>query len=383
MSFSMNENAMKIMNTPRSVDLSITNRCNLRCRYCSHFTSAGDVGSDLPKQEWLRFFEELSRCAVLDVTIEGGEAFLRKDLKELIEGIIQSRMRFSILSNGTLITDEIAAFLASTGRCNSVQVSIDGSYPKTHDACRGEGNFERAISGLKCLQRHHIPVTVRVTIHRHNVNDLEDIALLLLEDLKLPGFSTNAASYMGLCRSHADEVQLTVDERSLAMATLLKLNKKYNGRIGAAAGPLAEARNWLEMEQARKENRENLPNCGYLRSCGGVFSKMAVRADGVMVPCLQMSHVELGRINQDDLREVWQDHPELIRLRERRDIRLNEFAFCQNCDYIPYCRGNCPALAYTILGEENHPSPDACLKRFLEAGGRLPEIPEGELSVSS
>ena len=379
----MNENAMKIMNTPRSVDLSITNRCNLRCRYCSHFTSAGDVGSDLPKQEWLRFFEELSRCAVLDVTIEGGEAFLRKDLKELIEGIIQSRMRFSILSNGTLITDEIAAFLASTGRCNSVQVSIDGSYPKTHDACRGEGNFERAISGLKCLQRHHIPVTVRVTIHRHNVNDLEDIALLLLEDLKLPGFSTNAASYMGLCRSHADEVQLTVDERSLAMATLLKLNKKYNGRIGAAAGPLAEARNWLEMEQARKENRENLPNCGYLRSCGGVFSKMAVRADGVMVPCLQMSHVELGRINQDDLREVWQDHPELIRLRERRDIRLNEFAFCQNCDYIPYCRGNCPALAYTILGEENHPSPDACLKRFLEAGGRLPEIPEGELSVSS
>ena len=383
MNSKMSKNAMRVMKTPKSVDLSITNRCNLRCMYCSHFTSAGDSGSDLPKEEWISFFEELNRCAVLDVTIEGGEAFLRKDLKELIDGIVRNRMRFSILSNGTLITDDIAAFLASTGRCNSVQVSIDGSISETHDTFRGDGNFERAVTGLKCLQKHHISVTVRMTIHRHNVNDIEETARFLLEDLKLPGFSTNAASYMGLCRSHADEVQLTVDERSVAMETLLKLNHKYNGRIGAAAGPLAEAKNWLEMEQARKENRENFQDCGYLRSCGGVFSKMAILADGVMVPCLQMGHVELGRINRDDLRDVWQNHPELTRLRERRDIRLDHFDFCQDCDYIPYCRGNCPALAYTILGEENHPSPDACLKRFIEQGGKLPEIPEGELSVSS
>ena len=372
MSFRKSKDVMGVMKTPKSVDLSITNRCNLRCRYCAHFTSPGDTGDDLPKEEWLSFFEELSRCNVLDVIIEGGEAFIRKDLKELIDGIIQNRMRFSILSNGTLITDDIAAFLASTGRCNNVQVSIDGSFPETHDACRGDGNFEKAVSGLKCLQEHHISVTVRVTIHRHNVHDLEEIARFLLEDLKLPGFSTNAASYMGLCRSNANEVQLTVDERSTAMETLLRLNDKYNGRIGAAAGPLAEAKNWLEMEQAKKQKRENLPNCGYLRSCGGVFSKMAVRADGVMLPCLQMSHVELGRINQDDLREVWQEHPELTRLRNRRNIPLTDFIFCQDCEYIPYCRGNCPALAYTILGEENHPSPDACLKRFLENGGRLP-----------
>ena len=34
---------MRLMKTPRSVDLSITNGCNLRCTYCSHFTGAGDV----------------------------------------------------------------------------------------------------------------------------------------------------------------------------------------------------------------------------------------------------------------------------------------------------------------------------------------------------
>ena len=61
-------------------------------------------------------------------------------------------MRFDILSNGTLITDEMAAFLASTGRCDGIQVSIDGSIPMTHDVFRGEGNFLKAIRGIEAPQ---------------------------------------------------------------------------------------------------------------------------------------------------------------------------------------------------------------------------------------
>lgn len=364
---------MKVMNTPRSVDLEITNRCNLRCKYCGFFTSASDVGQDLPKEEWLKFFEELNRCAVTNVTISGGEPFCREDLRELIEGIVRNRMRFNILSNGTLITDEMAAFLTSTGRCDGVQVSIDGSTSITHDAFRGKGNFFKAMEGIQVLQKHHLPVPVRVTIHRQNVRDLEGVARLLLEEVRLPSFSTNAASYMGLCRQNTEQVQLTVEERSLAMETLLKLNKKYNGRISASAGPLADGRRWLMMENARREGKGSIPNLGYLGSCHKPMNAIAVRADGIMVPCSLISHIELGRINQDDLQEVWQNHPELGRLRERRNIPLGDFEFCKGCDYINYCTGGCPALAYTILGDEYHPSPDACLKRFLEEGGRLPD----------
>jgi SynChlorMet cassette radical SAM/SPASM protein ScmE len=309
----------------------------------------------------------------MNVTVGGGEPFCRKDLPALFEGIVRNRMRFNILSNGTLITDEIAAFLASTGRCDGVQVSIDGSVPTTHDACRGEGNFLKAMQGIQSLLKSNVPVSVRVTIHKENVRDLENVSRLLLEEVGLSSFSTNAASYMGLCRQNTDQVQLNVEERSLAMDTLLKLAKKYNGRISASAGPLAEGRNWLEMEKACQEGKEGIPGRGYLTSCNGPMSHMAVRADGVMVPCGQMSHIELGRINRDNFQEVWQEHHELKRLRERHKISLNEFEFCQGCAYINYCTGNCPALAYTIIGKEDHPSPDACLRRFLDAGGRLPE----------
>lgn len=361
------------LRTPRSVDIAITGRCNLRCQYCSHFTSAGDSGPDLATGEWLAFFRELNACAVFDVTLQGGEPFLREDLGEIIAGIVQNKMRFSVLSNGTLITERMAALLASTGRCDGVQVSIDGSTPVTHDVFRGEGTFCRAISGVRQLQKYHVPVSVRVTVHRNNVRDLDEIAGLLLDEIGLPGFSTNAASFMGLCRQNSEMIQLTAEERSLAMESLLRLRRQYEGRISATAGPLAEGIAWLEMERARRLGDERMPARGFLTGCGGPMDKIAVRSDGIMVPCVQLSHIQLGRVNRDDLRTVWRNHPELHRFRERDRIPLSDFEYCRDCDYRDYCTGNCPALAYLILGDANQPSPDACLRRFLEAGGRLPD----------
>jgi SynChlorMet cassette radical SAM/SPASM protein ScmE len=362
------------MRSPAKVEIAITGKCNLRCLYCAHFTSPGDVPEDLSTSEWLAFFEELGRNAVLRVTLEGGEPFMRPDLPELIEGIVKNRMRFEILSNGTLITEELAAFLAGTRRCDFVQVSIDGSQPETHDTCRGRGNFARAVRGLETLKRHGVAVTVRVTINRSNVEDLPEVTRFLLEDLGLPRFSTNSADYLGVCRAQADKLRLSVAERSRAMALLWELQKKYPGRLTAQSGPLFEVQDWLKITQARREGWEPEQGRGYLAGCGGVFSKLAVRADGVMTPCIHLSHIELGRVNRDGLAEVWQHHPELTRLRERRRIPLSDFASCRDCEYLRYCSGGCPAIAYTHTGWEDKPDLDGCLRRFMEQGGHLPHV---------
>ena len=365
---------MRVMRSPGSMEVAITGKCNLRCLYCFHFTSNLDVPEDLSLEEWLTFFEELGRLAVLKITIEGGEPFIRPDFPEILEGIVKNRMRFSILSNGTLITDDMAAFLASTRRCDGVQVSIDGSKPETHDACRGKGNFFKAVQGAEHLKRHGVPVLVRVTINRHNLEDLPAIADFLLNDLGLPEFSTNSADYMGICRSQADRIQLTAEDRSRAMALLCELNEKYSGRISATAGPLAEARDWEKILKDRQEGRKPESRRGHLVSCGGPATRLGVRCDGVIVPCLLMSHVELGRINRDDLGEIWRHHPELTRIRQRHRIPLSDFPFCRDCEYLPYCSGGCPAVAYTRTGQDSHPNPDSCLKRFLEEGGQLPHV---------
>lgn len=243
-----------VMRAPRTVDIAITAQCNLRCSYCYFFGNTEPAYQDLPTEEWVRFFDELGSLGVMSVTLAGGEPFLRPDLRELISAIVRNRMRFRLLSNGLAIDDGIAAFIAATKRCDTVQVSLDGSQPETHDSCRGAGSFDGALCGIRTLQRHRVDVTVRVTVHRHNYLDLDSIAHLLLEEIS----------------------------------------------------------------------------------------------------------------------DVWREGGALKALRARVAIALASFPFCTGCDYQRYCTGNCPALAHVMIGRIDHPSPDACLMRFLADGGSVP-----------
>jgi SynChlorMet cassette radical SAM/SPASM protein ScmE len=321
---------------------------------------------------WFKFFDEIKEYSIKTLIISGGEPLLRKDIKEIIDRVVSNGIQYKILSNGTLITDELASFLKSSCKCKGVQVSLDGSMAITHDAFRGEGSFERAKEGILTLQRHGVPVSVRMTIHKKNVEELEEISRLLLEELNLPNFSTCSASYMGLCRKNAENLMLSAKERSIAMENHLKLEEKYGNRIIGDAGPLADARCWVEIREAQETGVQNFPGGGFLSACDGVSSKISVRSDGMYTPCVLLSHIELGRINDVKLKDFWLNHPELNRLRDRKNVRLSTFEYCKDCDYINYCTGSCPAMSYNVHGEDYTPSPDTCFKRFVLDGGKIP-----------
>jgi SynChlorMet cassette radical SAM/SPASM protein ScmE len=365
---------------PRSLDIDITTHCNLRCSYCAHFTSDGDVDNDLSLEEWDKFFQECTSIGIMELTLSGGEPFFRKDTREIINSIIRNRMRFSALSNGTLIDDDFAEFLKNTGRCNSVQVSIDGPTPEFHDNFRGKGSFQKALNGLESLIRHGIYATSRITLNKENYRHLPETAKLLLEDLKLSNFSTNSVNYLGLGRENNDSMALSAEQFSEAISILDELQLKYPGRIKAQAGPQACARMWRQMEKAVNgdENAAKSSRCGFLGSCGCVWSGMAVLADGTMVPCSQLPQMTLGKINHDNLRNVWLNSPVLNSMRKRTEIKLSEFESCQDCKYQEFCRGGCPASAYTMFGSTDVPNRaiDSCYREFLKQGGTIPPEPE-------
>jgi Fe-coproporphyrin III synthase len=367
--------ADRLMRSPRRVLIEITAKCNLRCRYCSHFDNPGVPEVDLPTNDWLTFFDELGRLAVMEVILSGGEPFCRRDLQALLSGIVANRMRFSILSNGALINEEIAAFVAATGRCHYIQISLDGSQPSSHDAGRGKGAFEGAVRGLRILKRHGISSRSRITIHRHNIDDLEATADFLLGELGAVGIGTNTASFLGSCRDNADDLLLDADGRQRAMEILARLHRRWPGRITANAGPGADLFMWNRMLQARRAGAAGFDSGGRLTACGCPTAEISVRSDGAIIPCSLLGHMAMGRINRDSLAEIWTDHPQLNALRHRRAIPLDGFETCRDCGFRTYCTGNCPALALTMTGEIDRPSPDGCLRRFLASGGSVPALP--------
>ncbi|MBN2547774.1 MAG: SynChlorMet cassette radical SAM/SPASM protein ScmE [Anaerolineales bacterium] len=355
------------LSTPKSVGIAITGRCNLRCRYCYY---AGEMAalSDLPTERWLAFFDELGQLGVMDVTLTGGEAFTRPDLFTLIDGLIANRMRYCILSNGTLIDEALLAQFEVGKRrlrLNYIQISIDGASAEVHDRSR-PNSFARALRGLKLLKSAGFPVVVRVTINRYNLHDLDNIAHLLLEEIGLPSFGTNEAFPMGAGCQNREQVSLTSLEKLEAMEMIERLLERYPGRISGTAGPVANRRAYAEMEHARRTGEKTSRwGMGYLTACGCVFSKIDILHDGSVVPCHILSGVVVGNILTDSLVDIWNHNPQMQALRQRRAIPMRQLPTCEDCEWAEYCNGGCPGLAYELTGDFNRANPEDCYRRFL------------------
>lgn len=362
--------AASLSRTPRDVSIAITGKCNLKCRYCFYADEMVAL-KDLATEDWLNFFKQLGDANVMKVTLTGGEVFSRRDLFELIDGVIANRMRYSLLSNGTLITEKVIQQFdvgKRRTRLDSIQISIDGSCADIHNKSRPD-SFDRAIRGLRLLKEAGLPATVRVTLNSHNLHDLENIAHLLLEDIGLPTFSTNEAMPIGAaCDQQARQV-LSAPERLAAMEVVGRLLERYPGRMVADAGPQALKKMYFQMSESKKTGLKMAPDMGYLTGCGGVFNKLDILHDGTMVPCHIMYGVELGNIKTDDFEDTWVNHPALRALRDRRAIPMQEVPGCETCEWASYCRGGCPGLAHQVTEDFNLACPVSCYRRFLNEIG--------------
>lgn len=356
---------------PESVDISITGRCNLSCRYCFYADRMASL-TDLSTDDWKKGIEKLGNSRIMRVTFTGGEPFTRPDLFELVDAVVDNRMRYSILTNGTLIDeDTIRMFRVGKRliRLDSIQVSMDGSCADVHDRSRPR-SFESAVKGLKLLLKNGFPVTVRATISRHNIDDLEAMASFLLDDLGLPSMTNNEASPIGAGCTCRDEVALDHVDILNAGIRLEKLQEKYPGRITAQAGPLAKLKMYREMEDARQSGQlTNRWKMGFLSSCGGVFNRMGILHDGSIVPCSMLHDLVMGNIVTDDVLDLWGNSAVIMRVRERWGVRLSELTECSGCPWVEYCNGGCPGITQQMRKTIIAPGVNGCYRNFLKANG--------------
>jgi len=333
--------------------------------------------SDLPTQLWLDFFSELEECAVLDVCLTGGEVFTRRDLLTLVDSIVSHKMRFSILTNGTLITQPLIEHMVDTGRLRSVQISIDSSVGEIHDRNRGKGSFEAALRGVDIAMTAGASVCARVTLTGANIATLGETCNMLLER-GIESFGVNDACSLGSYHSKADseEFGLTIDQFCHAMEVLDDFDKKHPGIIGGQAGPLTMLRFLRKAESCLRSSGDSsslgLGN-GYLCGCNCVFDKLAVLHDGRYVPCNMLPDLTLGHVGTDRLVDVWTGSPILQQMRHRHEIPLTNFESCRECSYRTVCTGSCPASEFAVSGQLNVPNRHNCFQTisdYLKQAGR-------------
>lgn len=355
---------VSVMQTPRSLEISITGKCNLHCKTC-FYTDEMVALRNLPTSKWLAVFDELGTLSVMDVCISGGEPMTHPDILTLIDAIVKNRMRFTMLSNGTLFNKENAQYIKNTCRCNNIQVSIDGSCPEVHDKIRGKGAFNKAVRGIKILKEAGINVSARVTINRLNLKDLPNVFKFLFDDLKLKSVGTNEAFPRGSAHCNIKDLDMTPEERREAERICLESSEKYPA-LSAAAGPLALGRKLKKIKEDLKNPPKEKPRKGgFLRACNIAYNKLSILHDGKIVPCTQLPHMVLGQVGVDSIKDVWNDSVGLQYLRTRHRIPLGQLEECRDCKYQQYCTGGCPAVGYAVTGKMTGRNPRDCYRALL------------------
>ena len=141
---------------PLQTVLFITDKCNLRCKHCSVYGSAGYRQRKF--EDILEDMKESYRLGSRFIDLEGGEPTLWKEGEKTINDIIDAAMAMGFFSV-TVTTNAQQDF--SWIHPNSIWVSMDG-VGEYHERVRGEGTFARLEQNIKNSGKKHICVNMVV-----------------------------------------------------------------------------------------------------------------------------------------------------------------------------------------------------------------------------
>ncbi|MGE9270881.1 MAG: GTP 3',8-cyclase MoaA [Verrucomicrobiales bacterium] len=167
----------------RDLRISVTDRCNFRCRYCMPVEVFGP-DYEFVARESLLTFEEIVRLVRLSVPlgvrklrVTGGEPLLRRGVVDLVAMLaaVDGVEDLAMTTNGVLLAHR-AEELALAG-LKRITVSLDALDPTKFAEMNGVGaKIERVLSGISAAQTYGLPVKVNAVIQR-GVNEEEILPL--------------------------------------------------------------------------------------------------------------------------------------------------------------------------------------------------------------
>ncbi len=341
-----------------------TNRCNMRCVYCH--ARAGLVPdrhldmTDEVLYKTVDFFFSVPRQGRKEMRIEfqGGEPLLRYDLIQKAMDYAMGRaeaegvtMRFAIVSNLTLMSDEIARDVKRRGNV-SLCSSLDGP-PVVHDRQRiypsGRGTYQRVVHWAQKLKEEY--------------------------DIRVPFLPTFTVNGLGHEREIVDEY-IQRGASSMYLRYVNYLGRAYESGYEVGVTPEQFVGAWkITLDYVLEKNREghnfrehkmvylleNILNHHHAymclrRPCGCGISQVTVGHDGTIHGCdasRSVPMLNMGNVLTDTYDEVFASKTAMA----LRTLASETLPKCQSCPFGPYC-GYCVARG---INQHGNPIPNVAL----------------------
>ena len=184
------------MNKPASIQIGITERCNLRCLHCDIWKSAQK--KELSYEEWINILTVLKNwLGYYRLDISGGEPFLRKNLIDIIRFCHENGIQSVVTTSATLLTEEAIDILSGLSTL-TLNISLDGFLSQTHDYLRGvPGTYQKVMDVLRKFKRpdRKCFITIATILMGYNCEEILDLVSLSHEQKLADGINFQALDH--------------------------------------------------------------------------------------------------------------------------------------------------------------------------------------------
>jgi len=318
---------------PFAITFEVTYTCNEKCIHCYMDRNL----SALSLLDIKRVLDEIAEEGCLFVSFTGGEFFTRRDALDIVEYASNLHFVIDILSNGTLITRDIAKTLAKYS-VRRVQISIYGATSEIHDVVTClSGSFQKTLKGIEFLRKEGIKVEIAFPLMGINFHERYLVKKLAksVDCLISPSPIITARN-----DGSKDTFSLRLDEKQLR--------------------EFLENKDLSNLYAGRKSFQDHQSYFGFsdlldAAPCYSGFNSCAITPSGKVLPCNQQLY-EAGDLKKDNFSEIWRNSPQFKYL---RSLTLRNLKKCADCKLLIHC-ARCPGLALLEGGDILGPSPENC-----------------------
>lgn len=344
--------------TPIYAVWELTTRCDQPCQHCG--TRAGSArNEELSTEKIKEVAQELAELGCREITLIGGEAYLRPDVYPIVAHLKSLGLRVTMQTGGRALNPERIARFKDAG-LSAIGVSIDGT-ESSHDQLRGNrGSHAAALQALNNARKAGLVVTANTQINRLTQNLLWETSTLL-RDHGIVAWQVQLTTPMGNAADHPEwlldppDIINVIDTLAAIQLDALRHPRPHEQPIEKRAFNVQPGNNvgyygpHEQILRSRPFGDER-----YWAGCAAGRGVIGIESDGTIKGCpsLPTAPYQGGNVQQTSLKEIWRDAPALNFARERDLDEL--WGFCKSCYYADICKAGCSFTSHTLLGRRGN-----------------------------
>lgn len=313
-----------ILKAPTHVELTITEKCNHKCRHCYNAwrdSTHGERNLSIRQREYI--LKELIRNQVTYVTLTGGEPLMdQNSLFWFVEKFRENNIGIGLNTNLSLMSANIAKRLVQEYNWeNTILTSLPGFTKEECDyVTQISGSLINIEKGIEVCNKYGIDVGVNVVVTKYNIDKLIDlysflnrhkISVLALTRVVPPVYNSNENTFL-LDRTDINKI---VD-------FLTCIKEKYGIKVTSLCS--------LPFCLVDNTNAVSLLST---KCAAGIIGCCVNAISGTVTPCAHNA-TSYGNIYKDGLNDIW---------KKMSEWRKNKYTpeECQNCSMLSVCGGDC------------------------------------------